>query len=89
MKLVKFIEGQYNKAFVLSMNTGEELIAKLPNPNAGPAYFTTASEVATRHFVCTWIGQEIPDIGNTNITGRSANSWAFLYLVFMRGQLSL
>lgn len=37
IKIVKFIENQYNKAFVLSMNTGEELIAKLPNPNAGPA----------------------------------------------------
>ncbi len=25
--------------------------AKLPNPNAGPAHYTTASEVATREFV--------------------------------------
>jgi hypothetical protein len=43
-KLLKCIEGQYNKAFVLTMD-------KLPNPNAGPAFYTTASEVATRQFV--------------------------------------
>lgn len=33
------------------MDNGTEVIAKLPNPIAGPAYYTTASEVATREFV--------------------------------------
>jgi hypothetical protein len=33
------------------MNNGMEVFAKLPNPNAGPAHYTTASEVATRKFV--------------------------------------
>ena len=33
------------------MSNGCEIIARLPNPNAGPSFFTTASEVATRHFV--------------------------------------
>src|SRR5690348_16121489 len=32
------------------MNDGRELIAKLPNPNAGRQHFTTASEVATMDF---------------------------------------
>ncbi|KAH7347080.1 hypothetical protein BKA66DRAFT_310497 [Pyrenochaeta sp. MPI-SDFR-AT-0127] len=30
------------------MDNGMEVVAKLPNPNAGPARYTTASEVATR-----------------------------------------
>lgn len=51
-KLLKCIEGQYNKAFIMTMDNGVEVLAKLPNPNAGPAFYTTASEVATRHFVC-------------------------------------
>lgn len=34
------------------MDNGLEVFAKLPNPIAGPAYYTTASEVATREFVC-------------------------------------
>lgn len=33
------------------MDNGTEIVAKLPNPIAGPAYYTTASEVATREFV--------------------------------------
>ncbi|KAL2859814.1 uncharacterized protein BJX67DRAFT_376029 [Aspergillus lucknowensis] len=34
------------------MNDGNEVIAKLPCPNAGPRSLTTASEVATLNFVC-------------------------------------
>lgn len=33
------------------MDNGKEVFAKLPNPNAGPARYVTASEVATREFV--------------------------------------
>ena len=51
VKVLKCVEGQYNKAFLLTMDDGMEVFAKIPNPNAGPRFFTTASEVATRHFV--------------------------------------
>lgn len=50
-KLRKCVEGQYNKAYALTMSNGDELVARVPNPNAGPVFYTTASEVATRHFV--------------------------------------
>lgn len=52
VKVLKCVEGQFNKAFLLTMSNGFEIIARLPNPNAGPAFYTTASEVATGHFVC-------------------------------------
>jgi hypothetical protein len=51
VKVVKISEGQFNKVFLLTMDDGREVIAKLPNPNAGRPYFTTASEVATMNFV--------------------------------------
>lgn len=35
----------------MTMDNGVEVVAKLPNPNAGPPFYTTASEVATRQFV--------------------------------------
>lgn len=44
------LEGNFNKAFILTMNDGNEVIAKVPCPNAGPPLFTTASEVATLKF---------------------------------------
>jgi hypothetical protein len=50
-KVLKCIEGLHNKAFILTMDNGAEVFAKLPNPNAGPSHYTTASEVATRRMV--------------------------------------
>lgn len=44
-------EGGYNKVFRLKMDNGMVVIARIPNPNAGPAGYTTASEVATMDFV--------------------------------------
>ena len=43
----KFADGMYNKAFLLTMDDKEQVVAKVPNPNAGLPHFTTASEVAT------------------------------------------
>ncbi|KAK5113994.1 hypothetical protein LTR62_003117 [Meristemomyces frigidus] len=43
----KFADGMYNKAFLLTMDDNKQVVAKVPNPNAGLPYFTTASEVAT------------------------------------------
>ncbi|KAL9079198.1 MAG: hypothetical protein Q9157_001907 [Trypethelium eluteriae] len=34
------------------MDDGSQVVAKIPNPNAGMPHFTTASEVATMDFVC-------------------------------------
>ena len=44
------IEGSFNKALLLRMEDGREVVAKLPCPNAGPANQTTASEAATIEF---------------------------------------
>ncbi len=41
----------YNKALILTMDNGIEILAKLPCPAAGPQFYTTASEVTTRSFV--------------------------------------
>lgn len=51
--MTKLAEGGYNKVFKLVMDNGSVAIARIPNPNAGPAYKTTASEVATMEFVRT------------------------------------
>lgn len=40
-----------NRAYLLTMDNGLVVFAKLPNSGAGPAFYTTASEVATRAFV--------------------------------------
>lgn len=49
VRVVK-IEGNFNKALPLTMDDGNEVVAKIPCPNAGPPSLTTASEVATLKF---------------------------------------
>ena len=48
-RIVK-IEGNFNKALLMTMEDGREAVAKLPCANAGPSYYTTASEAATLEF---------------------------------------
>jgi hypothetical protein len=51
ISIKKYPDGMFNKAFLMSMENGREVVAKVPNPNAGLPHFTTASEVATMEFV--------------------------------------
>ncbi|KAL5396250.1 hypothetical protein PMIN03_012976 [Paraphaeosphaeria minitans] len=51
VKVEKLPEGNFSKVFLIAMDDGRELIAKLPNPNAGRPHFTTASEAATMDYV--------------------------------------
>lgn len=51
MQISKCADGLYNKAFLMTMDTGVEVIAKIPNPNAGNARLVVASEAATMEFV--------------------------------------
>lgn len=60
VKIEKLSEGNFNKVFLITMIDGRDLIAKLPNPNAGRPHLTTASEAATMDYVQT------PIINTTN-----------------------
>ncbi|KAJ5709376.1 hypothetical protein N7493_010710, partial [Penicillium malachiteum] len=53
VSISKLAEGAYNKVFRLTMTDGKTLLAPIPNPNAGPPFYTTASEVATMEFSAT------------------------------------
>lgn len=62
IKVTKLSEGEYNKALLLVMDNGKEVVAKLPNPNAGRKHYTTASEVATMDFVSTNLAMPVPKV---------------------------
>ncbi|OAX81715.1 hypothetical protein ACJ72_03935 [Emergomyces africanus] len=68
-KVLKCVEGLHNKALLLTMDNGKEVFAKLPNPNAGPARYLTASEVATREFL-----REIANVPIPRVLAWSSNS---------------
>lgn len=62
ISLEKIGEGNYNKAFRLVMPNSRNLIVKIPNPNAGPASYTTASEVATMEFGRIVLNLPVPKV---------------------------
>ncbi|TVY39560.1 Altered inheritance of mitochondria protein, mitochondrial [Lachnellula subtilissima] len=62
VSVIKLAEGGYNKVFRLVMDNGSVAIARIPNPNAGPAYKTTASEVATMDFARTVLNIPVPKV---------------------------
>lgn len=52
VNIEKYPDGMSNKVLLLTMEDGNQVIAKIPNPTAGRPHFTIASEVATMDFVC-------------------------------------
>ncbi|KAL8787607.1 MAG: hypothetical protein Q9195_007695 [Heterodermia aff. obscurata] len=58
----KYPDGMFNKAFLLSMENGVQVVAKIPNPNAGRPHMTTASEVATMDSVRNVLKTPVPKV---------------------------
>ncbi|EFE36904.1 uncharacterized protein ARB_04431 [Trichophyton benhamiae CBS 112371] len=67
----KYPDGMFNKAFVLTMDNGREVVAKVPNPNAGIPHFTTASEVATMDFARKILDTPAPVVHAWNSQAKS------------------
>jgi hypothetical protein len=55
-------EGLDNKALMISLDKGSEVCARLSTPNAGPSFYTNASEVATRELIRTVLDIPVPKI---------------------------
>ncbi|KAF1850920.1 APH-domain-containing protein [Cucurbitaria berberidis CBS 394.84] len=58
----KHPDGMYNKSMLCTMDNGSQVVAKVPNPNAGRQHYTTASEVATMDFARNNLGTPIPRV---------------------------
>ncbi|KAF2206478.1 hypothetical protein CERZMDRAFT_103380 [Cercospora zeae-maydis SCOH1-5] len=56
------MEGGFSKALLLKKRDGSELIAKLPFKIAGPAHYTTASEVAVLQYVGRHTEMPVPKV---------------------------
>ncbi|CAG8239215.1 unnamed protein product [Penicillium salamii] len=71
ISIEKYPDGMFNKAFLMSMDNGRELVAKVPNPNAGIPHFTTASEVATMDFARNILDTPTPRVLSWNSRAES------------------
>ncbi|WEW61144.1 hypothetical protein PRK78_006634 [Emydomyces testavorans] len=71
VSIKKYPDGMFSKAFLMSMDDGQEVVAKVPNPNAGIPHFTTASEVATMDFARNIVDTAVPHVYSWNSQANS------------------
>ncbi|KAH1486852.1 hypothetical protein LV164_008125 [Aspergillus fumigatus] len=62
VRVEKFPDGMFNKTFLFTMQDGTLVVGKVPNPNAGRAHYTTASDVATMDFVRNELRTPVPKV---------------------------
>ncbi|KIY46376.1 hypothetical protein FISHEDRAFT_66475 [Fistulina hepatica ATCC 64428] len=55
-------EGLFNKSFIVTLSSGMSLVARVKNSIAGPAHYTTASEVATMDYCRRVLGMPVPQV---------------------------
>ncbi|EER23915.1 hypothetical protein CPC735_052850 [Coccidioides posadasii C735 delta SOWgp] len=70
-----------NRCIPTTMDNGKEVIAKIPNPNAGIPYYTTASEVATMDFARNILQTPAPHVYAWNARVDERNSVGAEYIV--------
>ncbi|KAI0330147.1 hypothetical protein GY45DRAFT_1354116 [Cubamyces sp. BRFM 1775] len=57
----KLAEGGFNRAFVITLRDGRQVVARVPYPMTVPNYYAVASEVATTEYLRSY-GIPIPEI---------------------------
>ncbi|RAL12777.1 phosphotransferase family protein [Aspergillus homomorphus CBS 101889] len=62
VRMYKIPEGLFNKVFSLHMETGKEILARIPNPNAGHPHYMVASEVASLDFLRNVLEIPVPRV---------------------------
>ena len=85
--ILKLAEGGASKVFLLTMENGCEVIAKLPTPIAGPAHYLTSSEVATMEFLRQELSFPVPRIyGWNSSSSPKVNPVGAEYIIMERVQ---
>ncbi|KAI2715813.1 hypothetical protein CBS147354_7196 [Penicillium roqueforti] len=74
ISIIKYPDGMFNKTFLMTMEDGREVVAKVPNPNSGISHFTMASEFATTDFVGLFETRSTPNLANATGLGGSQKS---------------
>lgn len=85
--LIMSISGTFNRIYQLTMDTGVEVMAKLPFPNAGPRRLSTASEVATMEFLRTRFALPIPKVLAWNASSSNPVGWEYIVMEKCRGSM--
>jgi hypothetical protein len=83
--MVKYPEGTFNKVYLMTLDTGCEIIARIPNPNAGPPDLVTASEVATMTFARERLDIPVPKVLGWNASSLNDVKCQYILMEKARG----
>lgn len=86
VSIAKLDEGYSNKAFLLTMDDGYEVIARIPMLKAGVPKLTTASDVATVDFLRNHMGIPVPQVFAWNCWRDGGNVAGAEYMVMEKIQ---
>lgn len=80
------VEGGFNRAFLLQLDNGASLVARVPFSIAGPARLTTNSEVATMEYSSSYFSSQDP----VRFTDwyQSETTPPFLFLLYLTGAMT-
>ncbi|RAK89144.1 phosphotransferase enzyme family protein [Aspergillus costaricaensis CBS 115574] len=81
----KLCEGMFNKVFSLKMADGKEVLARIPNPNAGHPHYIVASEVATLEFLRANLKIPVPQVLSWSSSSQT-NPVAAEYIIMEKAQ---
>lgn len=79
-------EGGFNKVFLLTMDDGSEVVARIPTPIAGPRGLTTASEVATMRFLRETLHIPVPRVLAYSPTSDNPVGAEYILMERLRGE---
>ncbi|EGE00955.1 protein kinase subdomain-containing protein [Trichophyton equinum CBS 127.97] len=77
----KCADGMFNKAYIFTLDNDKQVIGKVPNPNAGIPYYTTASEVATLDFMRNVLKTPAPEVYAWNSRKDKENNVGAEYII--------
>jgi len=83
--MIKLPEGTFNKVYLMTLDTGHEIIARIPNPNAGPPDLVTASEVATMTFARERLNIPVPKVLGWNASSLNDVKSQYILMEKARG----
>ncbi|KAB8270561.1 kinase-like domain-containing protein [Aspergillus minisclerotigenes] len=82
--ITKLPEGLYNKVLSLEMEGGGEVLARIPNPDAGHSELVVSSEVATLDFLRNVLDIPVPNVLAWSSPSSESNSVGVEYILMER-----
>ena len=81
---VKLAEGGFNRTFLVTMQGGFKMVARIPYPVTVPKFYAVANEVATMRYLRSF-GLPVPEVYGYSPSSDNAAKTEYIFMEFVRG----